>query len=537
MIMDRSSPALAMSPDILECRDPATGERLGEAPILEQAEVEVVIQRARRAQPAWARTSFRQRRKVLQSLLLEIVSSQDEICRLAVHDSGKTMVDAALGEVFPVCESLRHTIEFGERDLAPQRRSSGLFGHKSAEVIYEPLGVIGVIVPGHSPFQSFMAPIIPALFAGNAVVVKVSELATWSSLSYVAMVQDVLRDHGNCPELVQIVTGYEETGAALVTSGVDKVFFSGSIHTARRVMQAAACRLTPVVLQLSGKDPMVIFEDADLQHAVDSAMAGVFTACGQTSTGAERLYVQEAVYDRFVKMAEQRVRALRQGPPMESGVDCGATTKPGQLDVIGNLVDDAVNKGARVLVGGSRRRDLPGTYFEPTLLVDVDHSMRITQDEVFGPVMVIMKFRDEQHAIELANDCAYGLSSSVFTRDLARGARVSRQITAGMSVVNDHGLASMMPSLPFGGTKLSGFGRVNGREGLRACCNVKAVVSDRLPLKTSMPPYPIRAASYDLVESAMRAIYTRSLRARARAAVDAARNLVNVVRESRKDER
>ncbi|MBZ5716001.1 aldehyde dehydrogenase family protein [Nannocystis pusilla] len=524
-------------PTTLPCCDPATGERFGEAPVMDRAAVVATVQRARAAQAAWAATSWAERRAVLSDILEHVVRHQEEICRLAVRDSGKTMVDAAMGEIFPVCEKLRYTIAHGEADLRAERRPSGFLPHKAARVEYLPLGVIGVIAPWNFPFHNFFCPTIPALFAGNAVVVKVSELATWSSLRYVEIFAEVLRKRGHSPDLVQIVTGYGETGSALVTSGVDKIFFTGSPQNGRKVMAAAAETLTPVVLELGGKDPMIVCDDADLEQAVSTATFGVFNACGQMCVGAERLYVFAGIYDAFVREVVARAKALRQGPPLQGEVDLGAMTMPRQVQIIQELVDDAVAKGARVLCGGSPREDLPGNFYPPTVLVDVDHSMRITQEEQFGPVMVIMKVNSESEAIRLANDCPYGLGSSVFTRDPARGERLARAIAAGMTTVNDFGLAYMIQSLPFGGLKISGFGRINGREGLRACCNEKAIVTDRVPVRQGMALYPVRPATLELVTGAVRAIYGAGIGKKARGALQIARSLLSLAKGQRSSAR
>ena len=525
-----ASPAPPAPGGMLVCVDPATGERLGHAPVMGRAEVVRAVERARAAQRAWAAASFADRRAVLSDILEHVVAHQREICRLAVRDSGKTMVDAAMGEIFPVCEKLRYTLAHGEDDLRPEARPSGLLPHKAARVEYLPLGVIGVIAPWNFPFHNFFCPAIPALFAGNAVVVKVSELATWSSLHYVKIFEDALRRRGFSPDLVQVVTGYGETGAALVTSGVDKVFFTGSPQNGRKVMAAAAETLTPVVLELGGKDAMIVCEDAELEQAVSTALFGVFNACGQMCVGAERLYVFEAIHDAFVEKALARARALRQGPPLAGEFDLGAMTMPRQLEIIQALVDDAVAKGARVLCGGRPRTDLGGNFYPPTILVDVDHTMRITQEEQFGPVMVIMKVRSDEEAIRLANDCPYGLGSSVFTRDPARAERFARALDAGMTTVNDFGLAYMIQSLPFGGRKISGFGRINGREGLRACCHEKAIVTDRVPVRQGMALYPVREATFELVTGAVKAIYGSGLVRRARGAVGIARSLLSLAR-------
>ncbi len=529
--MDGSTPQTENLPAALPCMQPASGEKLGDVAVMTPADVAEVVARARKASVAWRATSFEQRREVLRGLLALFVRKHREICELAAMDSGKTMVDAAMGEMFPVCEKLRYTIAHGEEVLQPERRSPGFLLHKTATLVYEPLGVVGVIAPWNFPFHNLMCPMIPALFAGNAVVTKVSELASWSSLHYIEMVRSVLREHGHNPDIVQVATGYGATGAALVRADVDKIFFTGSPQNGRAVMQEAAWQLKDAVLELGGKDPLIVCDDADLKRALDAAMLGVFTACGQMCVGAERIYVFDAVYDAFVAGAKDRIAALRQGPPLAGNVvDMGATTMPRQLEIIQELVDDAVAKGATLLAGGQRANLAKGTYYQPTLLANVDHSMRITQEEVFGPVMVVMRVQDEQDAIGKANDCPYGLGASVFTRDLKRGRRMAERIKAGMCVINDYGIAYMMQSLPFGGTKISGIGRINGPEGLRACCNAKAIVNDRLPFGKSVAIHPVRAATYGLVEGAVRTIYGQSLRERAQGAWQIGRQLMDLAR-------
>jgi acyl-CoA reductase-like NAD-dependent aldehyde dehydrogenase len=468
------------------------------------------VRRGREAQRAWGKTSFAERRRVLRALLDHIVEHNEEICRIASRDSGKTLVDAAMGEVFPVCEKIRYLLAHGEDDLAADPRSSGLFLHKQARVEYEPLGVIGVLCPWNFPFHNVFCPVLPALFAGNAVIAKASEWTSWSAADFQAIFDKVLTACGHSIDLVQVITGAGETGSLLCNSGVDKIFFTGSPENGRKVMAQAAETLTPVVLELGGKDPMIICDDADLDHAVGTAMLGVFTACGQMCVAAERLYVFDGIYDCFVARVEEQVRALRQGPPAEDPggrYDVGAMTMPRQLEIIERQIADAVAKGARVLVGGKRNGSLRGQYFEPTVVVDCDHTMSLVRDETFGPVMTILRVKDEDEAIRLANDCRYGLGSSVFTRSRQRAERMAKRISAGMVVANDYGIGYMVQAAPFGGLRTSGFGRINGREGLRACCNEKTVVTDRVPLFVSPSFYPIKAATFGLLDGAVSLIY------------------------------
>ncbi|MBL8635639.1 MAG: aldehyde dehydrogenase family protein [Myxococcales bacterium] len=521
----------------IECQNPATLEKLGEVPSLSPSDVADRLARARQAQVAWGQTSYAERRRVLRMLLDYIIEHQTEICRLCSVDSGKTMADAAMGEIFPVCEKIRYLIDHGEADLRPDKRPSGLLMHKAARVEYQPLGVVGVICPWNFPFHNILCPTVPALFAGNAVIAKTSEWTAWSAADFQAMFDEVLTKAGYSRDLVQVITGDGETGRALVNSGVEKIFFTGSPENGRKVMAAAAQTLTPVVLELGGKDPMIICDDADLNQAVGSAMLGVFTACGQMCVAAERLYVFDGIYDRFVDEVVRRARALRQGPPSQDAggqFDVGALTMPRQLEIIERQIQDAVKKGARVLVGGRRNPSLTGQFFEPTVVVDCDHSMDLVKQETFGPVMTIIRVHSEEEAIRLANDSSYGLGSSVFTKNSQRAERIARGISAGMTVVNDYGIAYMVQSAPFGGVRISGFGRINGREGLRSCCHIKTVVTDKLPIHMPISLYPIRSGTFPMLDGAVRLFYGNGLRDRARGAVQVGRSLVSMIKESRR---
>lgn len=521
----------------IECQNPATLEKLGEVPSLSEADVAERLSRARKAQVAWGQTSFAERRRVLRMLLDYIIDHQAEICRLCSTDSGKTMADAAMGEIFPVCEKIRYLIDHGEDDLRSDKRPSGLLMHKAARVEYLPLGVVGVICPWNFPFHNILCPTVPALFAGNAVIAKTSEWTSWSAADFQAIFDEVLTKAGYSPDLVQIITGGGETGRALVTCGVEKIFFTGSPENGRKVMAAASETLTPVVLELGGKDPMIICDDADLDQAVGAAMLGVFTACGQMCVAAERLYVFDGIYDRFVDEVVQRAKALRQGPPSQDrggDFDVGALTMPRQLEIIERQIRDAVSKGARVLVGGGRNPQLAGQFFEPTVVVDCDHTMDLVQKETFGPVMTIIRVHSEEEAIRLANDSSYGLGSSVFTKSRRRAERIAKGISAGMTVINDYGIAYMVQSAPFGGVRISGFGRINGREGLRSCCHVKTVVTDKLPLHMPMSLYPIRPATFPMLDGAVRLFYGNGVAEKAKGAVQVAKSLLSMVRDSRR---
>jgi acyl-CoA reductase-like NAD-dependent aldehyde dehydrogenase len=481
----------------IRCTNPATGEVLGEVPAMSRGEVVARIRRAKQAQAAWAKSSFAERRRVLSDLLDYVVSQADELAQLAVKDAGKTKENAMLGEIWPVAEKLRWTINEGEKHLTPERVSSGLLVHKKATIEFHPLGAVGIIAPWNFPFQNILGPTIPALFAGNAALIKVSEWSSWSAARVQRMFDEVLNARGHSPDLVQILTGYGETGAALVSGGVDLVVFTGSIRNGKRVIEESAKALVPVILELGGKDPMIVCDDAQLEQAAHTALAGSFMTAGQMCLATERIYVFDSVHDAFVTEVMKVARELR------PGVDVGHMTMPGQVDIVEKLVKDAVQRGAKIELGGKRR----GQYFEPTVLTNVDHSMAIMKEETFGPVMSICRVSGEEEAIRMANDSEYGLSSSVFTRDARRAARMARQIVAGSTCINDFGLAYIAQDLPFGGTRGSGFGRLNGRDGLRACTNQKAYLEDRIPIHAPKKLFPVAEGDYELARSTIKLIY------------------------------
>ena len=497
---------------VIECYEPATRASLGTVKIDPPASMPAVIERARRAQVSWQNTPFSERRRVLGLLLDHVLKHSDELCEVVVRDSGKTRHNAMLGEIWPVAEKLRWTIAHGEKHLRDEAVSSGLFVHKRARVEFQPLGVIGVIAPWNYPLQNILGPAIPALMAGNAVVVKVSEWVAWSSARFQRIFDEVFAQAGYSKDLVQIVNGYGATGAALVSGGVDKVIFTGSMENGKRVLTEAAKTLTPVVLELGGKDPLIVCDDADLEQAVHATLTGAFINCGQNCLASERILVFASVYDDFERQLIALAKDLRQGAPLDSKVvDMGAVVSPLQLDLIEELVRDAVAAGARVLTGGTRVNEAQGQYFAPTILADVTPEMRIAREETFGPVALLMRVRDEEHALEVANGTAFGLGATVLTRSQTRARRITKKLVAGNVSINDFGLTYMAMDLPFGGVKGSGFGRLNGKEGLRACTNPKAVLEDRLPLHMAAKVFPVGEWDHALARDVVGVLYGRGL--------------------------
>jgi acyl-CoA reductase-like NAD-dependent aldehyde dehydrogenase len=504
----------------ISCYEPATMIPLGEVGIDSRDDVLAAVARARSAQSDWSQTSFSERRRVLRILLKRVLQHADEICLQIVRDSGKTRENAMMGEIWPVVEKLRWTIAHGEKHLRSERVSSGLFLHKKATIEFHPLGVIGVICPWNYPFQNILGPIIPALFAGNACVVKVSEWVAWSSERFALLLDDALREAGVSPDLLQIVQGHAEAGRAVVQSGVDKIIFTGSVDNGRKVLADTAQNITPVILELGGKDALIVCDDAHLEQAAHAAMAGVFINCGQNCLASERVLVFDGIYDRFEGEVLRMASQLRQGASSETRtVDLSAIVSAIQLEHIDKLVARAVQQGARVLLGGKRGAD-DGQFYQPTILADVTPEMEIMNEELFGPVMLLCRVRDETQAVEIANGTNFGLSCTVMSKSVERAERMGRQIQSGSLSINDYGLTYMAQDLPFGGVKTSGFGRLNGREGLRGCTNIKAVLTDRWPIHMPAKLYPVGRWDYDVTRGVLRSIYGRGLSAKASAAKD-----------------
>ncbi|KAI8866250.1 Aldedh-domain-containing protein [Ramicandelaber brevisporus] len=489
------------NPRLIQCYDPATGRSLGQAAADTPEQVDAKVRAARAAQPAWASTTFEQRRAVLRTMLRFVLDNQETIARMMARDTGKPLVDASFGEVLVICEKIVWLLNYGEKALQTEYREAGaLLMHKIARVEYHPLGVQAALVSWNYPFQNFLSPVVAALFAGNAIVVKASEYVAWSIPFILSVAQQSLAVNGHSPDLVQAVVGFADAGEALVRNPlVDHITFIGSVEVGRKIMASAADTLTPCVLELGGKDVAIVTEDYNLNQLVPMAIRGTFQHCGQNCIGLERLIVHRKVYDRVVAMLSDVVGQLRQGPPLDGAengqiYDVGAMTMGKRhMDKLQTLVDDAVSRGARLLHGGTpfKHPQYPsGTYYTPTLLVDVDADMLISREEQFGPICVVIPFDTDAEAVAIANKAGFGLGSSVFCRDIPRAERILKGVRAGMGNINDFASNYMCQSLPFGGVGLSGYGRFAGYEGLRGISLMKSVTVDRFSrlLSTSLPP-------------------------------------------------
>jgi acyl-CoA reductase-like NAD-dependent aldehyde dehydrogenase len=467
--------------------NPATGETIGHVPNRSAEEVAELAARARRAQPGWEALGFDGRAAVLKELRRWMVRNRDRLIQTIVDETGKAREDAQVSEIFIVADSLKFWTKRGPKFLADERvRANSIFTlGKKMYVRYRPYGLVGVIGPWNYPLSNSFGDCIPALVAGNSVILKPSEVTPLTSL----VIEEGMHAAGAPDDVFLVATGDGATGAAVVDQ-CDMVHFTGSTKTGRKVMQKAAESLTPVSLELGGKDPMIVLRDANLERAANAAVWNGFANGGQICVSIERVYVEEPVYDEFVSKVVEKTRALRQGRPGEPGaVDVGAVTFPPQADIIEGHVNDAVAKGARVLVGGKRAAG-PGRFFEPTVLVDVDHTMQCMTDETFGPTLPIMKVRDAEEALRLANDTRYGLNSSVWTQDIEKGEEIANRVEAGSTCVNDANTNYAAQNLPFGGWKESGIGVRHGAQGIRKYCKGHSVLVTRFGPNREMHMFP-----------------------------------------------
>jgi acyl-CoA reductase-like NAD-dependent aldehyde dehydrogenase len=490
----------------LHVEDPTTGRTIGSVPIMTAEDVAAIARGGRAAQPSWAAAGFKARARVFDQARRWLLAHEERVIRTICSETGKTYEDAAV-EVSVAVQSFAFWAKHAESYLADERVkgfSPATMG-KRVVVRYEPVGVVGVIGPWNYPLVNAFCDAVPALMAGNATILKPSEYTPLTAL----LVVEMLADSGMPADVFAVATGDGTTGAEVVDV-VDYVMFTGSAKTGRLVMERAAKQLTPVSLELGGKDPMIVCADADLERAANAAVFyGLYNA-GQVCMSVERVYVAESVHDEFVDRVVSKVRQLRQGP-VDKGpgtVEVGAMTFPPQIDLVEAHVQDAVRKGAHVLTGG-RRLPGAGRFFQPTVLVDVNHSMLCMREETFGPTLPIMRFHDEEEAVVLANDSEYGLQGSVFSKDVTRGEALARRIEVGGVCVNDAVTNYSAFGAPMGGWKSSGVGSRHGANGIRKFCRTQTVLVAAHPMRKELFMFPYAPWRTKLMSRMTRAIYGR----------------------------
>jgi acyl-CoA reductase-like NAD-dependent aldehyde dehydrogenase len=459
--------------------NPATQENLRTFTCLTENEVHAAVRRARAAQVSWNALGVRRRVEVLREFQHRLQGKKSDVARAITSEAGKPYVEALLTEVLVVLDATRFLIENAVDLLRDQPVPHGSLAMKtkSGRLLREPLGVIGIISPWNYPFSIPSTEALAALVAGNVVLVKPSELTTLCAMQ----LETLLHAAGVPKDVFQVLPGDGPTGVALIDSDIDKIVFTGSVPTGKRVAQSAAVRLLPAVLELGGKDPMLVLEDADVDTASSGAVWGAFVNAGQACLSVERCYVHRSLYERFAQECTSKAERLRVGNGMDEQTDIGPLIHERQLAIVEAHVEDARQRGARILTGGKRLTELGPNFYAPTVLTDVSHEMRIMREETFGPVLPIMPFDTDEEAVQLANDSEFGLAASVWTCDTRRGEILAKKIQAGTVMVNDVVTCFGISEAPHGGTKASGLGRTHGRFGLEEMIRVKYVDSDKLP--------------------------------------------------------
>jgi len=482
-----------VSRETFAVRNPATLETIADVEVFTRAAVEATVARAREAQRDWAALGSGQRGKLLRQYRRRLVERADDVAETLVAETGKPLADAYGGEILYLCDSIGFWSRRAARFLADRRLRPHLLLTKAPYTTYKPRGVVGIIAPWNFPLILGVGEAIPALMAGNAVLIKPASLTPLTTM----LACDIAREAGLPEGLLATVTGPGRVGEDLVDF-VDMLSFTGSVEIGRRLYVKCAERFLPATMELGGKDPMIVCADADLERAANGCVWGSLVNAGQVCISVERVYCDERVYEDFVARVAEKIGELRVGCPEESP-DLGAMTSLAQLELVAEHVRDAVARGARLLTGGKCVAGRSGNFFEPTLLVDVDHTMKVMREETFGPVVAIQRVRGEDEAIRLANDSPYGLSASVWSKDSVGAMNIARRLEAGGVCVNDHMIHMMIPEVAMGGVKDSGIGKRHGPGGIRKYCHEQTIVVDRLGLKKDpiwFPRWKDPAATY-----------------------------------------
>ena len=471
--------ATAIPIDTVPSINPATGEVLAHFETTPVSLLPEVVSHARIAQGMWAKLPLRERCATLRVLRDRIMASRNELADAVVRESGKPRVEALFADIFVALDSAEYWSRNAADALCTRRvpHHSTAAKAKRGYLAYDPLGVVAIISSWNYPLASPLSQIIPAVAAGNAVVCKTSDFTPQCG----ALIEKLFIDAGFPKDLVKIVQGGGEVGQALIDAAPDKVMFTGSVATGRRVAEACAKKLIPSVLELGGKDAMIVLADADLEVASSAAVWGSYTNCGQVCLSVERLFVEQAAAEKFTALCVAKTKRLRVGPGSDPATDVGPLIRSQHVRRMIDLVDEAVSRGASVLCGGSARPDLGPNFFEPTVITGVDSSMKLFQEETFGPILAISVVIDAKEAITQANDSPFALAASIWTKEKSRGMAIASALRAGAVMVNDAISYFGIAEAPHGGCGASGWGRTHGKAGLLEMVQTKYIDVDGLP--------------------------------------------------------
>ncbi len=498
-----------MESQIVNVHNPITGALLYTLNEPSKSEIEQAYITASNIQQKVAALSLKERIEYVLKLNDWILANVDHILDRVVSETGKARFDGFTGEIFAACDVIDHYKGAAKKILKDKKAHTPLMmmGKKS-KITYQPLGTILVITPWNYPFYQGLVPSILAFLAGNAVILKPSEVTPLKGLW-----EKMFEESGFLKDAIQPIYGGRTTGQMLVDGKPSKIHFTGSVGAGKKIMAQAAANLTPVDLELGGKDPSIVFDDVNISRTVNGVMWGAFTTSGQSCTSIERLYVQDTIYDEFVAELVDKTKKLRTSTPhrdTSQGDECdmGCITAPYQIPIIEEHIEEAIEQGANLLCGGVIEKG--SAHMLPTILENVTHDMKIGSEETFGPIVGIMKFKTEEEAIALANDSNYGLSASVWSKDLKRAERVAKAIYTGNVSINNHMITEANAALPFGGVKDSGFGRFKGDEGLLTFCNSKSIVIDKQGSIIDPHWYPFSMPKYKMLNELTQAFFARS---------------------------
>jgi acyl-CoA reductase-like NAD-dependent aldehyde dehydrogenase len=494
---------------LLTSWNPATGEALGTAPLRSAADVNVAVKAARAAFPAWRDLGYAKRGSLLLRFCAQVASKRDEVARLLTLENGKPLSEA-MAEVLSACGFLSYYARHAKKLLADEfiHDTNPLLANRETKLVAEPKGVIGIISPWNYPLLLTMAELSGALAAGNTVILKPSEHTPLLGL----LLEELAVATGLPAGVFQVLTGDGTTGAALAASALDHIGFTGSVSTGKQVALAASARLTPVTLELGGKDPALVLEDCDLDFTSRGLVWGAFTNAGQACSSIERVYMPRAIANSLIPLIVERAQALKVGSGLDPTTEVGPLISEKQLAIVEAQIQEAVQAGARVLTGGARMAG-PGHFYQPTVIVDVTPAMRLMREETFGPVLPIIIVDGQAEMIAHANDSPFGLSATLWTKDLARGEAIARDIQAGSVWINT-GLTSYgNPLMPRGGFKLSGIGKIGGKAGLAELVNWK-LIDTAVHGKAKDWWYPTWPGAYGYISAGLSLLYGNTLKIR-----------------------
>ncbi len=510
--------------EMIKSINPATLEVNREITANSPDEIPGLVTAAREAQKDWAAIGVEGRLEYMKKVRSWLVRNIDEVARVITLDNGKTLLESLNAEIYSSLDMLSFLIKDAAEILGAEKISNPIFqiARIKSENIFQPLGVVGIISPWNFPFAIPFTQSLMALTAGNAVIFKPAELTAYVG----ELIGDIFKKAGLPDGVFTVIQGSGAVlGEAMMDARLDKIAFTGSVPVGRHIMRRAAETLTPINLELGGKDPMIILEDADIERASSGAVWGAFLNAGQVCASVERVYVAEKIADRFIEAVVEKTKKLRVGNGLGHDVDMGPMINEKQLRLVESHIADACAKGARIAAGGKRREDLAGWFFEPTVITGADHSMDCVMEETFGPTMPVMRFSSVDEAVRLANDSRFGLTASVWSKDAARARAVAEKIVTGTVVINDCILTYGFAQCPWGGVRESGIGRTHSAHGLIEFTSIKNITTSASPFREDVWWHPYSENKYIAMKALSQTIFCDGVLCRATGMAEAVRML------------